>query len=119
MAQAGQSDSYEEELARIDASIAELKIRDMAAAKERTNIAAKIQAAQFQRDILAHANQQKKRAAKPARKVRRRPPGDRRPELPGPGPVGRRRVDLSRDGSPARVTRSAAFRARFHRSPPA
>src|SRR3954470_10963856 len=45
----------------------------MAAAKERTQIASKIQAAQFQRDILAHANQQKKRAVKPTRKVRRRP----------------------------------------------
>ncbi|GID96060.1 SCO7613 C-terminal domain-containing membrane protein [Amorphoplanes digitatis] len=66
-------DGYDEELARIDASIADLKIRDMAAAKERTQIAGKIQAAQFQRDILAHANQQKKRAAKTARKVRRRP----------------------------------------------
>jgi hypothetical protein len=29
--QAGKSDSYDDELARIDASIAELKIRDMAA----------------------------------------------------------------------------------------
>ncbi|MEU4218577.1 SCO7613 C-terminal domain-containing membrane protein [Actinoplanes sp. NPDC026623] len=65
-------DGYDEELARIDASIADLKIRDMAAAKERTQIAGKIQAAQFQRDILAHANK-KKRATKTTRKVRRRP----------------------------------------------
>ncbi|GIF19242.1 hypothetical protein BJ973_006287 [Actinoplanes tereljensis] len=108
MAQAGQSDSYDEELARIEASIAELKIRDMTAAKERTNIAAKIQAAQFQRDILAHANQQAK--AKKAAKTRRRrrpnedfsapptpagapppPPGQATAETPPP-PAGSTRV---------------------------
>ncbi len=83
MAQAGQSDGYDEELARIEASIADLKIRDMAAAKERTNIAAKIQAAQFQRDILAHANQQAK--AKRARRVRRRPAEEFPPPPPPTG----------------------------------
>jgi hypothetical protein len=109
--QAGKSDSYDDELARIDASIAELKIRDMAAAKERTNIAAKIQAAQFQRDILSHANQQTKakKAAK-TRRVRRKPaeefppppapsghqgdappppPGGARPDAPPPPPGAR------------------------------
>lgn len=88
MAQAHKpDDSYDDELARIDASIAELKIQDMAAAKERTNIASKIQAAQFQRDILAHANQQRKRAAaaKSARRVRRRPPET---GAPAAGPAG-------------------------------
>ncbi|OJF14660.1 SCO7613 C-terminal domain-containing membrane protein [Couchioplanes caeruleus] len=92
MAQSGEPDSYDEELARIDASIAELKIRDMAAAKERTTIASKIQAAQFQRDILAHANQQRKRAAtaKTTRRVRRRPaeaagPAEGRPSWSPPG----------------------------------
>ncbi|MFC7276820.1 SCO7613 C-terminal domain-containing membrane protein [Paractinoplanes rhizophilus] len=100
MGQAGKSDSYDEELARIDASIAELKIRDMAAAKERTTIAAKIQAAQFQRDILAHANQQSKakKAAK-SRRVRRKPaeefappppPSGHRGETPPPAPSGHR-----------------------------
>ena len=93
MAQADEPDSYDDELARIDASIADLKIRDMAAAKERTTIAAKIQAAQFQRDILAHANQQRKKAAT-ARKDRRNPPaGDpppagERPQIDEPSPVG-------------------------------
>ena len=58
MAQADEPD-YADELARIDASIASMKIRDMQAAKERTQIAAKIQAAQFQRDILAHAQKSK------------------------------------------------------------
>ncbi|GAA3347701.1 hypothetical protein GCM10020358_63470 [Amorphoplanes nipponensis] len=92
MAQAQEPDGYDEELARIDASIADLKIRDMAAAKERTQIASKIQAAQFQRDILAHANQQKKRAARPVRKVRRRtpegPPSWAEPGTPYTGPPG-------------------------------
>src|SRR3954465_13851936 len=85
VAQAEQPDSYDDELARIDASIADLKIRDMAAAKERTQIAAKIQAAQFQRDILAHANQQQKakKAAK-TRRVRRKPSSD----FPPPPPPG-------------------------------
>ncbi|GAA0533150.1 hypothetical protein GCM10010172_12500 [Paractinoplanes ferrugineus] len=96
MAQAGQSDSYDEELARIEASIAELKIRDMAAAKQRSDIASKIQAAQFQRDILAHANQQKKAKSVKTRRVRRRsedfspppPPGDATREAPPPPPGG-------------------------------
>ena len=74
MAQAEEPDSYADELARIDASIADLKVRDMEAAKERTNIASKIQAAQFQRDILAHANQQKAKRATKTRRVRRQPP---------------------------------------------
>lgn len=83
MAQAEESkNSYDEELKRIDASIADLKIRDLAAAKERTQIAAKIQAAQFQRDILNHANQQRR---KPGR-TRRRPA-----EAPPPPPPPRSR----------------------------
>ncbi|MGX6608554.1 hypothetical protein ACWKSP_41545, partial [Micromonosporaceae bacterium Da 78-11] len=83
MAQSGQPEGYDDELARIEASIADLKVRDMAAAKERTQIASKIQAAQFQRDILAHANQQKKakKAAK-TRRVRRRPADDFAPPPP-------------------------------------
>ncbi len=71
MAQAGQPEGYDDDLTRIEASIADLMVRDMAAAKERTDIAAKIQAAQFQRDILAHANQQKKAKAAKTRRVRR------------------------------------------------
>ncbi|HEY0000091.1 MAG TPA: hypothetical protein VGB74_06540, partial [Actinoplanes sp.] len=99
MAQADQPDRYDDELARIDASIAELKVRDLAAAKERTQIAAKIQAAQFQRDILSHANQQQKAKRAPkTRRGRRRspdfgtppppPPGDGRVEEPPPPPPG-------------------------------
>src|SRR3954465_5824781 len=83
VAQAEQPDSYDDELARIEASIADLKIRDMAAAKERTQIAAKIQAAQFQRDILAPANSQRKARTAKVPRVRR-PPAEP-PPPPGPG----------------------------------
>jgi hypothetical protein len=54
-----QAADYEAELSAIDASIAALKRQDMAAAAERAGIAAKVQAAQFQRDILAHAQRQR------------------------------------------------------------
>ena len=82
MAQADESD-YVDDLARIDASIAELKVKDMQAAAERTKIASKIQAAQFQRDILAHA--QKSKGAKTRRTTRRRPvTGDFPPPPPPP-----------------------------------
>jgi hypothetical protein len=88
VAQAEEPHGYDDDLARIDASIADLKKRDIAAAKERTQIAAKIQAAQFQRDILSHANtQQKAKRTKPRRG--RRPADDESPSLPG----GRARSD--------------------------
>jgi hypothetical protein len=64
-------DDYEQKLARIDAEIAHIKARDAAAARERRNIAARIQAAQFQRDLLAHAHAQ---ARADAEGSRRRPP---------------------------------------------
>ncbi|GAA2654613.1 proline-rich domain-containing protein [Paractinoplanes durhamensis] len=103
MAQAGQGEGYDDELARIEASIAELKIRDMAAAKQRADIAAKIQAAQFQRDILSHANQQTKakKTARPRRVRRHRaeefaappPPGGATREAPPPPPGATRLED--------------------------
>ncbi|MEV6633841.1 hypothetical protein AB0M54_24130 [Actinoplanes sp. NPDC051470] len=86
MAQANEPDSYADELARIDASIAELKIQDMRAAKTRGEIASKIQAAQFQRDILAHANTQKKAKGPKAR--RPRPPEPATAPPPPPPPPG-------------------------------
>ncbi|MEU4421868.1 hypothetical protein AB0F81_14680 [Actinoplanes sp. NPDC024001] len=85
MAQADDELDYVDELARIDASIASMKIRDMQAAKERTQIAAKIQAAQFQRDILAHA--QKSKGAKSRRTSGKRKPPEDFP--PPPPPTGR------------------------------
>ncbi|SNY28343.1 SCO7613 C-terminal domain-containing membrane protein [Paractinoplanes atraurantiacus] len=104
MAQAEQPDSYDEELARIEASIADLKIRDMAAAKERTQIAAKIQAAAFQRDILAHANQQKK-AKKAAKAKRVRRPDD--PTGAPPPPPGSTVIDEEPPPPPRRTARPA------------
>ncbi|HEY0535592.1 MAG TPA: hypothetical protein VGD29_28750 [Actinoplanes sp.] len=104
MAQAEEPHGYDDDLARIDASIADLKKRDIAAAKERTQIAAKIQAAQFQRDILSHANtQQKAKRAKPRRG--RRPADDEFPSPPVPG--GRTRADAA-PPPPGGRTRSAA-----------
>lgn len=50
--------AYDDELARVEAEIARLRAKDVAADKERMDLEAKIQAAQFQRDILAHANRQ-------------------------------------------------------------
>ncbi|MBB2945579.1 hypothetical protein FB565_005312 [Actinoplanes lutulentus] len=93
MAQADES-GYADDLARIDASIAELKIKDMQAASERTKIASKIQAAQFQRDILAHANKAKG-AKSNKRSARRRPPdgGDFPPPPPPPAAGGRPQHD--------------------------
>ncbi|HEX8348032.1 MAG TPA: hypothetical protein VF657_25365, partial [Actinoplanes sp.] len=70
----GAENTYDDDLARIEASIAALKIRDMEAAAERSQIASKLQAALFQRDILAHANQQRAKKATKPRRVRRRPP---------------------------------------------
>ncbi|WP_027659298.1 SCO7613 C-terminal domain-containing membrane protein [Salinispora fenicalii] len=74
-----------EHLAEIERSIAEMKARDAEIAGEQRKIAAKMQAALFQRDILAHAGEEEvKQAARPRRVLRRRP--DRRPPTAPPGP---------------------------------
>jgi hypothetical protein len=85
VAQADEPDHVDEQLARIDASISDLKIRDMQAAAERTKIASKLQAALFQRDILAHAQkQQRSKGTKTRRTGARRKPVDF-PPPPQPG----------------------------------
>ncbi|PWK40868.1 SCO7613 C-terminal domain-containing membrane protein [Actinoplanes xinjiangensis] len=84
MAQADEPDHVDEQLARIDASISDLKIRDMQAAAERTKIASKLQAALFQRDILAHAQKQQRSKGTKARRTTRRKPVDY-PPPPQPG----------------------------------
>ncbi|MEV6350071.1 hypothetical protein [Actinoplanes sp. NPDC051851] len=90
MAKADESD-YAEELSRIDASIAALKVQDMAAANTRTQIASKIQAAQFQRDILAHAQK-----GKGTKSRRRKPsPTPQTGDFPPPPPAGTTRVHES------------------------
>ncbi|MFC4070783.1 SCO7613 C-terminal domain-containing membrane protein [Actinoplanes subglobosus] len=91
MAQADEPDHVDEQLARIDASISDLKIRDMQAAAERTKIASKLQAALFQRDILAHAQKQQRTKGAKARRTsgaRRKPVDYPPPPQPGePAPV--------------------------------
>lgn len=73
-----------EHLAEIERSIAEMKARDAEIAGEQRKIAAKMQAALFQRDILAHAGEENvKQATRPRRVLRRRP--DRRPPTASPG----------------------------------
>ncbi|GGL07251.1 SCO7613 C-terminal domain-containing membrane protein [Mangrovihabitans endophyticus] len=86
MAQADEPEHYEDELTRIEASIADLKIRDMAAAAERSQIAGELQAAQFQRDILAHEHRRRNaQTGKPRRLLRRKPDGSTRAsEVPPP-----------------------------------
>ncbi|MEV4198694.1 SCO7613 C-terminal domain-containing membrane protein [Micromonospora globbae] len=68
-----------EHLAEIERSIAEMKARDAAIAREQRQIAAKMQAALFQRDILAHAGEERLKQATRPRRVLRRRPGRRPP----------------------------------------
>ncbi|MFC0004514.1 SCO7613 C-terminal domain-containing membrane protein [Micromonospora siamensis] len=68
-----------EHLAEIERSIAEMKARDAEIAKEQRQIAAKMQAALFQRDILAHAGEERLKQATRPRRVLRRRPGRRPP----------------------------------------
>ncbi|MDO3701118.1 permease [Micromonospora sp. C28SCA-DRY-2] len=68
-----------EHLAEIERSIAEMKAREAAIASEQRQIAAKMQAALFQRDILAHAGEERLKQATRPRRVLRRRPGRRPP----------------------------------------
>ncbi|MET8348881.1 permease [Micromonospora sp. NPDC005206] len=84
-----------EHLADIERSIAEMKARDAAIAREQRQIAAKMQAALFQRDILAHAGEERvKQATRPRRVLRRRP--SRRPPTAATGAPPR----VPRQGTP-------------------
>ncbi|MGC4761514.1 SCO7613 C-terminal domain-containing membrane protein [Micromonospora sp. DT46] len=85
-----------EHLAEIERSIAEMKAREAAIASEQRQIAAKMQAALFQRDILAHAGEERlKQATRPRRVLRRRP--GRRPPTAATGAPPR----VPRQGTPA------------------
>ncbi|MFF3866982.1 SCO7613 C-terminal domain-containing membrane protein [Micromonospora sp. NPDC001898] len=66
-------------LADVERSIAEMKAREAAIAAEQRQIAAKMQAALFQRDILAHAGEERTRQTARPRRVLRRRPGRRPP----------------------------------------
>jgi hypothetical protein len=75
------------ELARIERSIADMKARDVAIAKEQKQIAANLQAALFQRDILAHASDERlNQATRPRRVLRRKAGPRRRTAEPAPPP---------------------------------
>ncbi|GIF12472.1 SCO7613 C-terminal domain-containing membrane protein [Actinoplanes teichomyceticus] len=98
MAKADEPD-YADELARIDASIAALKVQDMEAASTRTKIASQLQAALFRRDILAHAQKQRSgKARRPASATRRRPEPQ---EFPPPPPPGARSAGPDEEPPPA------------------
>ncbi|SCL45224.1 hypothetical protein GA0070604_0855 [Micromonospora eburnea] len=92
---------WADHLTEIERSIAEMKARDAEIAREQRQIAAKMQAALFQRDILAHAGEQRQKQASRPRRVLRRQPGRRPPTAttgapprvprqgtPSPGPDG-------------------------------
>ncbi|WBC14073.1 permease [Micromonospora sp. WMMA1998] len=86
---------WTEHLADIERSIAEMKARDAEIAREQRQIAAKMQAALFQRDILAHAGEERiKQATRPRRVLRRRP--GRRPPTAATGAPPR----VPRQGTP-------------------
>src|SRR4051794_16033143 len=71
----GAANALDDELARIDQAIADMKLRDMAIVQERTQLASRMEAAWYKRDILADANRERaKRASGRARPVRRRRP---------------------------------------------
>ncbi|MFC8846194.1 MULTISPECIES: SCO7613 C-terminal domain-containing membrane protein [unclassified Micromonospora] len=81
-------------LAEVERSIAEMKAREAAIAAEQRQIAAKMQSALFQRDILTHAGEERlKQAARPRRVLRRRPG---------------RRPPTATTGAPPRVPRQGA-----------
>lgn len=92
-------------LADLDRSIAEMKAREAAIAREQRQIAAQMQAALFQRDVLANAQEERlKQGTRPRRVLRRR--ADRRP--PGTDPAGPTRIprqpsSTARDVPPPRA----------------
>jgi hypothetical protein len=95
---------WPEHVAEIERSIAELKARDAEIAREQRQIAAKMQAALFQRDILAHAGEERLKQATRPRRVLRRRPG--------------RRPPTAATGAPPRVPRQGAAPAGPDDPPP-
>ncbi|GIG89437.1 SCO7613 C-terminal domain-containing membrane protein [Plantactinospora endophytica] len=91
---------WADDVARIERSIADMKIREAALAKEQKNIASQMQAALFQRDILSHAaDQRRKQNTKPRRVIRRK--ANRRPPTAAPGTA----PGTAPGGPPPRVPR--------------
>ncbi|MGX7676207.1 SCO7613 C-terminal domain-containing membrane protein [Plantactinospora sp. DSM 117369] len=101
---------WADDVARIERSIAEMKIREAALAKEQKTIASQMQAALFQRDILSHAaDQRRKQSTKPRRVLRRK--ANRRPPTAAPG--------TSPGGPPPRVPRQPRGGGPDRMAPPA
>ncbi|MDP9799417.1 hypothetical protein J2S43_007929 [Catenuloplanes nepalensis] len=80
----GHVNTFQEEISRIDAAMAELKQRDMKLAKERAQLAADLNTAMFQRDTLRAANTVREKAQEKARTQTRRT--RRRPARPAASP---------------------------------
>jgi hypothetical protein len=91
-------------VAQVQRSIAEMKAREAEIAREQRQIAQKMQAALFQRDVLAHAGEERLRQANRTRKVRLRRPG--------------RRPPTAAAGTPPRVPRQGNPRADEPPAPP-
>ncbi|GAB2960352.1 hypothetical protein GCM10027280_56460 [Micromonospora polyrhachis] len=72
-----------EDLGRLERSIADMKAREAALGNEQRQIAAQMQAALFQRDILTHAGDERARQATRPRRVLRRRAGRRPPTAEG------------------------------------
>ncbi|MGW0432967.1 DUF2157 domain-containing protein [Micromonospora sp. NPDC003197] len=72
-----------EDLGRLERSIADMKAREAALGNEQRQIAAQMQAALFQRDILTHAGEERARQATRPRRVLRRRAGQRPPTAEG------------------------------------
>ncbi|WP_196921151.1 SCO7613 C-terminal domain-containing membrane protein [Micromonospora vinacea] len=109
-----------EHLADIERSIAEMKARDAAIAREQRQIAAKMQAALFQRDILAHAGEERIKQATRPRRVLRRRPGRRPPTatMGAPPRVPRQGTPPAPDDPPPPPPRAAWLDADDPEHPP-
>ena len=71
---------WDEEVQRLERAIAEMKQRDLKLIREQRLLAQELQAALFQRDVLAFANEERsKQRTKPQRRVLRRRPGRQSP----------------------------------------
>ncbi|GIF88591.1 hypothetical protein Cch02nite_20350 [Catellatospora chokoriensis] len=82
------------EVSRLNKAIADMNAEDLRLSGERKKLSSKLQAALYQRDILAHAEaQRQKKAAPKQRRWLPRPPGAQAPAAPPAAPPGAQRPD--------------------------
>ncbi|GAB4049433.1 hypothetical protein GCM10028775_17820 [Catellatospora paridis] len=82
------------EVNRLNKAIADMNAEDLRLSGERKKLSSKLQAALYQRDILAHAEaQRQKKAAPKQRRWLPRPPGAQTPAAPPSAPPGTRHPD--------------------------